>query len=136
MSELSKNSQSAIIGDLLETSLPVFERVVTVLRAASTVEAAAKEEIAAGLNRAHDRIEKQIGLNLAELDEVSRPLLDAAEKIARRAGGGSRNRRAHATDGPGLKVSKSGGSGLTTPVPVTRGSGIKPIKSKRSKAGG
>jgi hypothetical protein len=100
MSALTKNSQSAIVGDLLETSLPVFERIVLTLRAASTIEAEARTEIAAGMERAQANLEAQLDLSLHDFDTVSRPVLDEAEKVSRR---GSRK-----------------GS---TPVPVTRGSG-------------
>jgi hypothetical protein len=91
LSRLTKNSQSGIISELLETSLPVFERVCTVLRAASTVQQAAKDDIAAGLDRAQARIESQLGLIQDEMDEVSRPLLEAAEKITRRGAAGARS---------------------------------------------
>jgi hypothetical protein len=86
MSKLTGNSQSAIVGELLETSLPVFERVCTILRAAASVQESAKSEIAAGLDRAQSRLEEQIGLQLSDFDEIARPLLDAAEKVDRRPG--------------------------------------------------
>lgn len=100
LSQLAGNSQSAIVGELLETSRPVFERVVSALRAASTIQESAKSEIAAGLERAQAKIEDQLGLLLGEVDDGIRPLLQEAEKINRR--------------GAGAQI---------TPVPVTRGSG-------------
>lgn len=117
MSRLTGNSQSALVGDLLESSLPVFERLVSTLAAAAAVEEAAKSEIAAGMQRAQHRLEAQLDLGLAEFDVASRPVLDAAEKIARR-----------------------GPRSVSTPVPVTRGSGphpgSKPRSTRRAKNGG
>ncbi len=96
MSHLAGNSQSAVVGELLEMCLPVFERVVAALKAAASIQESAKTEIAAGLERAQAKLEQQMGLNLGEMDELLRPLMETAEKVARRG---------------------------STPVPVTRGSG-------------
>lgn len=119
LSALAGNSQSAIVGELLETSLPVFERVVTALRAASQIQESAKVEIAAGLERAQHRIEAQMGLLLSEIDETNRPLLEAAERVTRRGAGGA---------APGARAARPDAapkapSGLTTPVSLTGGSG-------------
>jgi hypothetical protein len=103
MSALGGNSQSSIVGELLSSALPVLERVVATLRAGAVVEAAARQEIAAGLDRAQERLERQMGSLMDEFDTVSRPLFEEAEKVQRRA-----------------KKAESGGS---TPVPVTRGLG-------------
>ena len=119
LSQLAGNSQSAIVGELLETTLPVFDRVVSALRAASTIQASAKEEIAAGLERAQDKLESQMGLLLGEMDETMRPLLDEAEKVTRRGTGGSAGGRALARPGAVPKAPAR----LTTPVPLTGGSG-------------
>jgi hypothetical protein len=86
LSELAGNSQSAMVAELLETSQPVFEKMVLVMRAAAKVRDAAKEEMAAGLERAQRRLEQQLGLLSDEFDAVSRPVLEAAERIDRRPG--------------------------------------------------
>jgi hypothetical protein len=125
MSECTGNSQSAIVGGLLQTSLPVFERVVQAIRAARAIEVSAQTEIAAGLERAQDKLEDQMGLFLGTMDEAIKPVLQEAEKVARRAGSG---RTRSGRTGPAVQGS--------TPVPVTRGSGGGKTLRKPKKAGG
>lgn len=122
LSGLAGNSQSAIVGELLETSLPIFERVVTALRAASLIEASAKQEIAAGLDRAQARLEEQAGLLLGEIDVTMRPLLDAAEKVSRRSGAGGVEREARLARTRSTPPAPRR-KGLVTPVSLTGGSG-------------
>ncbi len=90
LSALSGNSQSSMVAELLETSVPIFEKVCTVLRAAATVQESAKTQFRENLERAHDALEAQMGLELGRMDDVSRPLLEAAEKVHRRGGGRAR----------------------------------------------
>jgi hypothetical protein len=115
MSELTGDSQSSIVSGLLGVSVPVFERVVAALEAASTIQDSAREEIAAGLVRAQDKLEAQLGLVLGNLDEGVRPILEQAEKVKRRS------RRLDG--GRGAAAAGRGDLGGSTPVPVTRGSG-------------
>jgi len=111
LSALTGNSQSAIIGEMLTTSLPALVRVVKVMEAAETAQSDFNQGIASGLAKAQDRIEAQLGLALDALDDGARPILEAAEKVKRRA------RRA-----------------VLTPVPVTRGSGL-PTGSRKAPKG-
>jgi hypothetical protein len=134
LSAVTGNSQSAIVAELLETSLPVFERVVKVLRAAETAQIAVKQEMAAGLDRAQTRLEEQMGLQLAEMDGLTKPLLEHAEKIARRGGGGARS-VASTRPAPLPEVVKVAKKGLVTPVAVTRGSGTKSRQSAPKRGG-
>jgi hypothetical protein len=115
MSKLAGNSQSAIVGELLETSLPVFERVVQVMKAAVTIQEGAKAEIASGLERAQVKLEDQMGLMLGDMDDAVRPLLERAEKLTRRGGRAGDARSRAPAGAPARKA--------LTPVPVTRGSG-------------
>lgn len=114
LSELTGNSQSATVGELLQMTLPVFERVAAGIKAAKEIQDSARAEIAEGLDRAQAKVEAQLGIVMADMDEGMRPLLEAAEKVRRRggrtsaAGAGSRPRRAD------------------DPRPVTRGSGHPP----------
>ena len=87
VSELTGNSQSAMIAELLAQSQPVFERMVEVLEAAERLRAEAMEapeEVSRSLNRAQARIEAQLGLVLDDMGEGYRPLLEAAERVQRR----------------------------------------------------
>lgn len=135
LSELGGQSQSSIVGELLESSLPVFERVVLALRAASTIQASAKAEIASGLERAQAKLETQMGLLLGEMDQTMKPLLDQAEKVIRRGPGGA----TAGTRSARPPVAPKGLLGLVTPVPLTGGSGggDKPWgKTPRGRKGG
>jgi hypothetical protein len=89
MSELTGNSQSALISDLLEANEGVFDRLITVLAAAEQAKEAFRKETTAGLNEAQRKIEKQLGLVLETVDEATAPILQEAERIARRKARGS-----------------------------------------------
>jgi hypothetical protein len=115
LSTISGSSQSSIVADLLAASLPVFERMTVALRAASTIQETARSEIAAGLDRAQAKLESQMGLLLGDMDEGLRPLLEQAERIERRGRRGGM----HAQRAPAMAAPPP----LSTPVPVTRGSG-------------
>ena len=120
MSEETGSSQSAIVGELLAVSMPVFERVVQAARAARVMQESARSEIAAGLGRAQERLEAQIPLHLATIDEGFRPLLEHAEQVKRRAG------RTHAT-GTLAAPARARGSAVEVGVP--------PISNKGGKVG-
>lgn len=126
MSGLVGNSQSAIVGELLETSLPVFERVVKALQAAQNIRDTAKDEIAAGLGRAQAKVEAQLPLIMGDMDEALRPLLEEAEKVKRR-GARSGDARSAAPE----RAPRS----VQTPVPLTGGSGGQPEARKPVRRG-
>jgi predicted DNA-binding protein len=115
MSDLTGTSKSALVAELLQQSLPVFERMVAALAAAKTLQAQAgggMAEIGEGLRRAQERIETQLGFCLDTLDEGLRPVVSEAEKVARRG------RRGDAS-----AATRRARRGASTPVPVTRGLG-------------
>lgn len=102
MSELTGNSQSKIVSELLTQSAPVFDRLIAVLEAAASAQSAAKEETATRLERAQSKIEEQLGIVMDLFDDGARPLLDAAEKIHRRSRGRpQRQRLRDSEDGTG-----------------------------------
>ena len=106
ISELTGDSQSSLIATLLEDSAPMFDRLITLLQAATDAKAALSSEMVAGLDAAQTKLESQLGLALGTWDEAAKPLLDVAEEITRRArkGAASRDARsapsAAATKGP------------------------------------
>lgn len=89
LSALTENSQSAIVSELLESSLSVFERMVSLLETAKKIKAEGMQvpdEFLAGLEAAQGRLEGQLGLALGDIDAGCRPVLEVAEKVRRRAG--------------------------------------------------
>ena len=127
MSELTGNSQSQMVSEILTQSSEVFERMIRVLEAAEVARQAAREETAIRLGRAHDKFEKQLGLALETMDDVSRPLLEDAEKVRRRAA------RKRTAVGDGLPRPRTAAAG---PTPMSnRGvrSTANPVKTPRRK---
>ena len=126
LSGLTGSSQSALVGELLLQSLPVFERLINVMEAANQAKGALSEEVASSLGRAQEKIERQLGIAFDNLDDGLRPLLDQAEAVSRRApkgaagARGARSATRATAVADGLRGGEMGGS---TPVPVTRGSG-------------
>lgn len=124
LSELTGNSQSALIAELLEGSAPIFDRMITLLEAAQQAKEAIRGQAVEDLGEAQARLEAQLGLALETWDEVARPILDEAEKVQRRAprrgAGGARGAGA-----PGAR------SGARTP-PSNRGVRTTPKQTKKS----
>lgn len=124
LSALTGNSQSAMVGSLLESSSSVLERMATVLEAAERLRSEgmqAPESIRQSLDDAQAKLEQQLGLSLEVMDEGVRPLLEASEKVSRRAGRG-------APAGGGHRPARSGSTpmsnrGVTTPGKTRRGKG-------------
>jgi hypothetical protein len=94
LSELTQNSQSGLIAELLEANEDTFARLCTVLQAANEAKSALTEEMSSGLQLAQAKLETQLGLVLETMNDASAPILEAAEKVRRRAarsdGGGTR----------------------------------------------
>jgi predicted DNA-binding protein len=115
LSAATDNSQSAIVSELLESSVPVFERMVLVLEAAKAAQQGMASDIAQGLERAQSKIETQLGLMLGELDDAYRPILQQGEAVQRRR----RKTAAAGTDALGAAGSADAGSvapGGSTPM--------------------
>lgn len=85
LSELTGDSQSAIIAELLEGSAPVFDRLIVVLTAAQDAKESMKGRLAADMEQAQGKVEAQLGLALEHFDAFTKPLLDEAEAVKRRA---------------------------------------------------
>lgn len=85
LSELTGNSQSAIIGELLEMSQGVFSRMVRVLKAAQDAQHTVRTEIVAGIDAAQTRMEAQLGLAIEDMEQWEGKLLSEVEAVQRRA---------------------------------------------------
>ena len=85
LSELTGNSQSSLIGELLEGSGPVFDRMIQVMEAAKTAKESMRGRIAGDIEQAQARLEEGLGMALEGFDQWTGSLLDEAEAVARRA---------------------------------------------------
>ena len=84
MAGLTKQSQSAIVADLLREITPVWGKMREVLLAAEMVKENLNESFVKDMDEAQSRVEKQLGLALDEMDGFTAPLIELAEKIKRR----------------------------------------------------
>lgn len=84
LSELTGDSQSALIASLLEANEQTLTRLVTVLTAANQAKEAINDELAQSLGKAQAKIERQLGLALDSFDVATKPLLEEAERVSRR----------------------------------------------------
>ncbi len=119
MSVLTKNSQSAIVGELLTSAEPVFERMVRIMEAAARAKEGAQGSVLKGLQDAQGVMERQLGLIDAEITTRTKDLLDDIEEVSRRRGRTSVSRGA-------------AGGGRKLPPYLTGGSGT-PRKGKTSR---
>jgi hypothetical protein len=100
MSALTKNSQSAIIGELLEESEPVFERMVKVIEAAQEAQVIVKTRVRENLEAAQGVLDRQLGLMLGDLEVRTRDAVDGLEAIHRRKVSGGADTRSVAAPTP------------------------------------
>ena len=87
LSELTGNSQSGLISEMLDGSVPVFERLIVVLEAAHQAKTELRDHMTESLQAGQARVEAQLGLALSEFDEAAKPIMDAAKDVKRRAAG-------------------------------------------------
>jgi hypothetical protein len=118
LSELTGNSQSKLLAEMLEGSTVVFERLITILEAAAEAKQSLHGKVAEDMGHAQDRIEKQLGLILDDFDRATLPLLADAEKVSRRSArsatpSAARGRRGGGSPSP-TPLSNRGVRSLTT----------------------
>lgn len=85
LSELTGNSQSKLISELLEGSTAVFDRLIAVLTAAKDAKESMRGKLAGDMEAAQGRMEKQLGLAMDDFNTLTGDLLAEAEAIQRRA---------------------------------------------------
>ena len=79
LSELTGNSQSSLISEMLSGSGPVFEKMITVLEAAQVAKDAIKGRITRGLDDAQGKFEQALGLAFDGFDDIDVALKEMAE---------------------------------------------------------
>ena len=134
LSELTGNSQSKLIAEILQGSEQVFERLIRVLEAAETAKAQLKEVTVRDMESAQNRIEQQLGLALGEMDSAFAPILKEAEAItrrsARRTQGGPASRGVPAAAGP--KATPPSNRGVRSTNPKTKVNKTTTTRGKRN----
>ena len=111
LSQLTGSSQSAMVGELLMESLPVFERMAEVLNAAEQLRLQgmkASDEVKHALARAQGRMETQLGLAMDDMDAGSMLLLKEAEKLQRRGAAAGKRSAASAPRSGATPISNRG----------------------------
>jgi hypothetical protein len=113
LSGLTGQSKSSFIAEILESSMPVLERMAVVLDAAQTAKDTLKSQTVRDMEAAETRLQEMLGITMDIFDQTSAPILEEAERIKRRKAG--------ATVGDARERAPAGGPAL--PPHVTRGSG-------------
>lgn len=85
LSELTGDSQSKVISEILQGSTEVFAKIIRVLEAAEKAKAEVKGRAAANLESAQGRMEAQLQLVMGEFDDYTGSLLAEVEEVSRRA---------------------------------------------------
>lgn len=126
ISELTGNSQSSMVSEVLDQASPVFDRLIKVLEAAEIAKKSAEDaqksvrlQSVGQLDLAQKRIERQLGLVLDDFDDSTAPLLEELEKVSRRhrvSGQAGRRTLANAASTP---LSNRGVRSLTKPKKTT-----------------
>lgn len=140
LSRLTGNSQSGVISELLESSSPVFERLIQVLAAAEKAKAELGVQVKRDLEGAQTRIERQFGLIMDDFGDVTRPILEQAEVIQRRAaagGAGLSLRRTSNTRREAALTPPSNRGVRYDPINIEKiAAAVTPLKPKPKKRGG
>lgn len=113
LSALTGQSKSSFVAEVLESSIPVLERMVTVLDAAQQAKHTLKAQTVRDMEAAESRLQEMLGITMDIFDQTSAPILEEAERIKRRragAAGGNAQARIPAAE-------------AAQPPYVTRGSG-------------
>lgn len=125
LSELTGNSQSAVISEILEGSEQVFAKIIRVLEAAEKAKAEVKGRAAANLEEAQGRMEAQLQLVMGEFDEYTGSLLAEVEEVSRRS------RKAASTDGQAKRRTSAAPGALPSTPPSNRGVRNDPRATKK-----
>ncbi|MCS0599613.1 hypothetical protein, partial [Massilia agri] len=133
LSVATGQSKSSFIAELLESSMPVLERMATVIEAAQQAKDTLKSQTVKDMEEAESRLHEILGVTMDIFDETTAPILKEAERVQRRARG-PRSGTGH----PAASPAPRGVGGAATPAQppyVTRGSGT-PKQGKGATAKG
>lgn len=119
LSNVTGQSKSSFIADLLENSMPIFERMATVIEAATQAKDTLKTQTMKDMEEAEARLHQILGVTMDIFDESTAPILEEAKRVQRRARG-TRSRPAPTASGA---QPRSRPATPDQPPHVTRGSG-------------
>lgn len=115
MSELSGSSMSFIVGDFLETALPMLERVVVAMQAASQASQEVKHGLVESFTKAEKEILPQLAQMMGQLDMLLEPVPAAGSAQAGpAAGAGTRRRKDPPPSNRGVRIPPSNRRKATT----------------------
>lgn len=117
LSIASGASKSAIIGDLVATSFPVLDRMVTIIEAAATAKAEMHTQAIENLIAAESKFAELLGSSHELFDQVTLPLLQESEALDESDAAPER------THGRTRKRPPARADSAPRPPLVTRGSG-------------
>jgi len=110
LAALTKQSQSGIVGEMVQQAEPLFERTVRLLEAADIAKQQAKGRVLDGMTQAQELIERQLGLIESDLAGRAHDMFTELEDVSRRQGRSTRRVPALAAVEPPLLT---GGSHVT-----------------------
>lgn len=124
LSELTGNSQSALISELLSGSGGVFDKMILLLEAAQKAKDSIKGRMAPELDAAQEKMQLALGLALEGFDDLSASFLDEAEQVSRRSrkrvpGRASGTVRAAGSAGEGAPPRGEGDSARRAATPLS-----------------
>ena len=85
LSELTGNSQSSMIGEMLEGAEPVFDRMIEVIEAAKSAQASMRGKIATDMEQAQTKMETALGVVMQGFDQITGSLIEESEAVQKRA---------------------------------------------------
>lgn len=103
LSELTGDSQSSMVADLLSNASRVFDRTIAVLEAANLAKQELRTKAADDLQEAQGRIEAQLGIAFDEFDTYTGNLLEQVESVRRRAAKGAAGARSTPISNRGVR---------------------------------
>lgn len=118
ISHATGDSASSVVREILEQSEPALKRMLQLFLAAQEAKGQISGGVSGALTRVVSDLEDALAVAGSRLDRVERDLVDAAQEV--------KGRRRTAAGGAG----RGAAAGVSTPGPVTRGSG--PLGTKRA----
>ena len=84
LNEITGQSKSSIIAEVLQGTQPVMERMIQVLEAADKAKNALRKEVSEGFEEAETALNHQLGLTMDMFQKASGDLIENMETISRR----------------------------------------------------